>query len=183
MPRASASRARSRVDGVRVAPVVMLVVFGAAFALVAVLLASIVMGSAMRTAASPPDADARDAWMLLGALAAVAMGSTFFGAMLRLPLAERRLGRPEITVWPDLPETGDPVTVRVSFTPPFPVRLRDSWVELAGTRAPLCTGTREIAAGTATTLEATLPAHVPGTRLTVYVGIAFWPDWRVDMDV
>ena len=161
----------------------MLVVFGGAFLLLAVLLASIVVGSAQRTQESPPDADARDAWMLLGGLAAVAAGAAFFGAMFRLPLAERRLGSPEITLFPDLPATGEPLAVRVTFTPPFPVRLRDSWVEVSGTRVPLSTGKRVLAAGTPTTLEAILPAHIPGTRLVVYVGIAFWPDWRADFDL
>lgn len=179
MPRASASRARPGVAG----PFLFLVVFGGVFALLAILLVSIVVGSAMRTAASPPDADARDAWTLLGALAVVAAGAAFFGAMFRLALAERRLGNPEVSVTPDLPATGEPLTVRVAFTPPFPVRVRDAWIEISGTRVPLSTGTYDIAAGTLTSLDATIPAHVPGTRLVVYVGIAWWPDWRVDLDL
>lgn len=63
--------------------------FGAVFALLGILLVSIVVGSQMRTASSPIDQDARDAWMLVVALAALVAGGTAFGWMLRLPLAER----------------------------------------------------------------------------------------------
>ena len=65
-------------------------VFGVAFALLGILLVSIVVGSTMRTAASSPDHDAREAWMLVVALGALVLGGTAFGWMLRLPLSEKR---------------------------------------------------------------------------------------------
>ena len=64
--------------------------FGVVFALLGILLVSIVVGSKMRTAASPIDQDARDAWMLVVALTALVLGGTAFGWMLRLPLVEKR---------------------------------------------------------------------------------------------
>jgi hypothetical protein len=64
----------------------MLAVFGAAFAFLGVLLVAIVVGSAMRTSASHPDQDARDAWMLILGVGAVLAGAGVFGVLFRLAL-------------------------------------------------------------------------------------------------
>ena len=179
-------------DGPRRAPLLFLIVFGAVFALLVVLVASIVVGSSMRTAATPVDQDAREGWMLLLALAVVLAGATFFGALLRLPLAERRLGRPEVELDPPSPEPGKPLAVRLRFVPPFPVRLRHAWVEIApqvnggatprAERTVLSSGSRDLAGGTSTELVGRVPVpDSPSWILTVYVGIALWPDWRLDV--
>jgi uncharacterized membrane protein YedE/YeeE len=74
---------------VRRAPLVFVVVFGVAFALLGILVASLV-GSNLRTAPVPPDQAAREQWMLLVAVAALIVSGALFGAMLRLALSERR---------------------------------------------------------------------------------------------
>lgn len=169
-------------------PVLVVVVFGAAFTLVAALIAAVVIGA---SPSGTPDAAARMQWMLAGVVAGVLAGAAFFGTVFRLSFAEQRLGHPELQFVPEEPVEGSSWSVRVRFTPRTTLRLGRCWAQLevgaAPVRVPFEPELRELEADEFVELRAAVP--VPeGTAgahavLTVYVEIAWWPDWRADVPV